>query len=283
MEVPKLPEPIAEPVPAEIAVEVPEISEPVAEPVPVEPSEPAMAQEVRTRPEAREGIQVTESPRAAPVASGRKEGVQGTGNVRPSSSESAAMRTPQTPEDAARVPIRASVSKGLEPLQEGLQLVPPVPDRRKTEPAAGGKSESKPGGLANLKELDRKLAAGERPVEERFRVERAVFDPNIWQLTPGISMALDQLVELMHTYPSLTIELGAHTEAVGQEQINLILSQNRAGIAADYLIREGINSGRIVTKAYGQTMLLNECFEESDCSRAEHLVNQRLEVKVTGL
>lgn len=134
--------------------------------------------------------------------------------------------------------------------------------------------------LGSFKDFALKLETGNAAISDRFRLDNATFDPNVWQLTPKVSLVLDQLAELMRQYPGIKIELSAHTESTGPEPLNLILSQNRAGIAQDYLIKDGIAKERIAIKACGESILLNHCTDDANCTREEHLVNQRFEVKI---
>ncbi|HFA48200.1 MAG TPA: hypothetical protein ENJ95_04190 [Bacteroidetes bacterium] len=113
-----------------------------------------------------------------------------------------------------------------------------------------------------------------------YRINGATFDPNIWQLTLPISKKLDQLVAVMRRYPNLQIELGAHTESLGIAAQNLELSQNRADMAVEYIVKEGISADRIKGVGYGETVPLNHCQDGVTCSMEEHLFNQRFEVKV---
>ncbi len=138
-------------------------------------------------------------------------------------------------------------------------------------------------GVYAFDDLRRKINLNSLRIGDRFRLDGARYDVNVWQPTPQVAKALDALAALLKEYPYLVIEIGSHTESVGLDEYNLKLSENRARLARDYLIREGISPDRIVAKGYGETQLLNHCANGVDCSRAEHLVNQRLEVKIIGM
>ena len=142
---------------------------------------------------------------------------------------------------------------------------------------------SAPKELASFTGFIQKLETETLIAGERFRLDNAVFDPNIWQLTPRVSTMLDKLADLLRQYPSLKIELSAHTETLGIDRENLELSQNRVQIALDYLVKEGISEDRIAIKACGETMPLNHCKNDVPCSTEEHQFNQRLEIKVLSL
>jgi outer membrane protein OmpA-like peptidoglycan-associated protein/tetratricopeptide (TPR) repeat protein len=64
---------------------------------------------------------------------------------------------------------------------------------------------------------------------------------------------LDKLVIILNENPSLKIELGGHTDRRGPSGYNLKLSQRRANIAKDYLIRKKIDANRVLAKGYGET------------------------------
>lgn len=91
---------------------------------------------------------------------------------------------------------------------------------------------------------------------------------------------LDKVVSLMKQYPSLSIELGSHTDARGTEEYNRNLSQNRANAAVQYIIKKGVSSARLVAKGYGETQLRNGCANFIECPETEHQYNRRTEVRV---
>lgn len=113
-----------------------------------------------------------------------------------------------------------------------------------------------------------------------YRLDGATFDPNIWQLTPKIARPLNDLVTVMRRFPSLQIELSAHTETRGLETENLKISKNRVDMAIEYMIKEGISPERIEGIGYGESMPLNHCLDGVTCSEEEHLYNQRFEIRV---
>ncbi len=175
--------------------------------------------------------------------------------------------------------------------EEAVPVKIPVSTEKKTRDTAPEVEEKvlapienpAPKDLASFSDFIQKLESETLISGERFRLDNAVFDPNIWQLTPRVSTMLDKLVDLLRQYPSLKIELSAHTEALGIDEANLELSQNRVQIALDYIVKEGISKDRIAIKACGETLPLNHCKNDVPCSTEEHQFNQRLEIKVLAL
>ncbi len=134
--------------------------------------------------------------------------------------------------------------------------------------------------LFSFRDLEMQIEDGKLKPGDRFRLDGATFDPNVWQLTPRVALMLDKLVKALRRNPSLEIEIGAHTEALGLDEQNAFLSENRAKLALEYIVREGISADRLSATGYGESMPLNGCRNGVTCSMEEHLVNQRLEIKV---
>ena len=90
-------------------------------------------------------------------------------------------------------------------------------------------------------------------------IARPIDVPNIFyafasaDLRPESMVALDGLVDILNENPSITIELGAHTDARGSESVNLELSQRRAQSVVNYLIEKGIAHDRLSAKGYGKS------------------------------
>lgn len=68
------------------------------------------------------------------------------------------------------------------------------------------------------------------------------------------SMAqLERLVEALQRHPNLRLEVGGHTDAVGKDEDNMLLSEARAKAVYDYLVGRGIEAARLTYKGYGET------------------------------
>jgi len=100
------------------------------------------------------------------------------------------------------------------------------------------------------------------------------------KILPDAEEDLNYLDTLMKKYPDMVIELSSHTDARGNDDYNLKLSQRRAESAKKYLVSKGIKESRIKAVGYGETVLLNECKNGVKCSDAEHRVNRRTEFKI---
>lgn len=92
---------------------------------------------------------------------------------------------------------------------------------------------------------------------------------------------LQQLKELLETYPGMAIEIGAHTDTRSSASFNQDLSQRRAESARRWLTDAGIEADRISAVGYGETKPRNRCTEGVECPEDEHQFNRRTEFRIT--
>lgn len=88
---------------------------------------------------------------------------------------------------------------------------------------------------------------------------------------------LQKVVDLMNKYPKMIIESASHTDSKGPDGYNIWLSDRRAKRTVDYILDKGIDPRRITGKGYGETQLINQCFEGVECTEAQHAKNRRTE------
>lgn len=86
---------------------------------------------------------------------------------------------------------------------------------------------------------------------------------------------LDELVKIMKDNASIKIEIGGHTDNVGDEGANKTLSQERANSCMTYVVSKGIDAIHLKAVGYGQTKPL--VANNSDENRAK---NRRVEFKI---
>ena len=92
------------------------------------------------------------------------------------------------------------------------------------------------------------LATVSKPVT----MDNIFYEFGKWELTPQSEAGLQSLVKLLNDNPNITIELSAHTDMVGNEQSNKVLSEKRAQSVVDYLIKNGIEKERLTPVGYGK-------------------------------
>ncbi|MEI6765145.1 MAG: OmpA family protein [Bacteroidota bacterium] len=95
-------------------------------------------------------------------------------------------------------------------------------------------------------------------------------------LRPESLIELDKIVAMMRETPNVTIELSSHTDARGEANYNMRLSQARAKSCVDYIVSQGIDARRLTAKGYGKTKLLITNAQTED----EHQKNRRTSFQV---
>lgn len=86
-----------------------------------------------------------------------------------------------------------------------------------------------------------------------FTISNLNFETNKANIQTASLPMLNNLVEIMKRKQNLRIEIDGHTDSDGDDQANLVLSEQRAQAVKAYLIQQGINGTRIQTKGYGET------------------------------
>jgi outer membrane protein OmpA-like peptidoglycan-associated protein len=87
-----------------------------------------------------------------------------------------------------------------------------------------------------------------------FTLDNITFATGKWDLKPSSFPSLDGLVEMMTDNPKMKIEIAGHTDDVGKDDANMILSQKRAETIVIYLVNNGISGDRLTPIGYGETM-----------------------------
>jgi len=98
--------------------------------------------------------------------------------------------------------------------------------------------------------VDLQAAFGALEVEIR---ENVTFATGSDVLNDTATATLDEVVELMTTYPQPVVEISGHTDNVGSPELNLELSGLRAAAVRQYLIDAGIDGDRIQSVGRGDT------------------------------
>lgn len=124
-------------------------------------------------------------------------------------------------------------------------------------------------------------------VKEEPKVEAVIVLDNVYydfdksSLRPESYPALDKLVGLLNAYPTMVIEIRAHTDNRGDDKYNITLSDARAQVVVNYLVSKGIDKVRLQSKGYGASMPVapNKHEDGSDDPEGRQK-NRRTEFKV---
>jgi outer membrane protein OmpA-like peptidoglycan-associated protein len=72
-------------------------------------------------------------------------------------------------------------------------------------------------------------------------------------ILPDSFPVLDDVAQAMKDYPKIKVEIGGHTDNVGDDAKNQKLSKERADAVFEYLLAKGIAAPRMITIGYGET------------------------------
>lgn len=111
---------------------------------------------------------------------------------------------------------------------------------------------------------------------QKFEDVHFAFDQS--DLTDYAKSLLDNAAKVINdlskNYPELKVDVAGHTDWVGTDGYNQGLSERRANVVKQYLLRKGVDGGRITTQAYGESR--PKATNETDEGRA---LNRRGEVR----
>ena len=84
------------------------------------------------------------------------------------------------------------------------------------------------------------------------------FDTGKYSVTPDSKDILNKLANVFKEYPDTNILVVGHTDSVGNDNNNMILSKNRANAVTNYLQGKGLSAGRFTTKWFGESQPVND-------------------------
>ena len=100
-----------------------------------------------------------------------------------------------------------------------------------------------------------KLEMEVQPIEVgmHYRLHNIYFAFNSADILSSSQKVLDEFIVFLNDHPTMTISIEGHTDNVGSDEFNLILSENRAKAVYNYLVNNGIDADRLQYKGFGKT------------------------------
>lgn len=90
-------------------------------------------------------------------------------------------------------------------------------------------------------------------VGSNIALRNVFFNTGKWEVKEDSYAELERLINLLKDVPSLKIEISGHTDNIGAESFNELLSQRRADAVVNYLVGKGVDKKRLSAKGYGQS------------------------------
>ena len=92
--------------------------------------------------------------------------------------------------------------------------------------------------------------------------------------------ALDSMVVSLKENEKALIQVYGHASSTASEDYNMKLSIKRKDKVVAYLLKNGIDSKRISSNAFGESQLVNMCEDDENCEEEMHKLNRRTELKI---
>jgi outer membrane protein OmpA-like peptidoglycan-associated protein len=102
-----------------------------------------------------------------------------------------------------------------------------------------------------------------------------LFDTAKWTFKQESYATLEPMTKILKEYPDADFVIEGHTDSVGSDKSNQLLSERRANAVRDYFVSNGINADRLTTKAFGESKPVDT--NDTAAGRAN---NRRTEVKL---
>ena len=89
-------------------------------------------------------------------------------------------------------------------------------------------------------------------VSQSLTLRRVTFENDSAKLTAEGRSTLDGVAETLAGQDNILVEISGHTDNVGAEAYNLVLSQRRAEACRNYLVSKGVDASRLTAVGYGE-------------------------------
>ncbi len=93
------------------------------------------------------------------------------------------------------------------------------------------------------------------PVKEKAEISlnNVFFNFDSYQLLPKSKSELERMVEVMNDNEDITVDIIGHTDNIGSEEYNQMLSEKRAQSVVNFLVENGISKDRLEYKGKGES------------------------------
>jgi outer membrane protein OmpA-like peptidoglycan-associated protein len=109
------------------------------------------------------------------------------------------------------------------------------------------------------------------PGNVTFETNRAEIRGSFFDVLNSVGLVLDE-------YDKTLIEVMGHTDSTGSDAFNQTLSEKRADSVGDYLVAQGIDRRRVLTRGFGERHPITD--NDSARGREE---NRRVELRLVPL
>lgn len=108
-----------------------------------------------------------------------------------------------------------------------------------------------------------------------YTLDNVEFDFGKAGLRSSSFKELEELTDFLKRKANEKIEIAGHTDNIGNDKENLLLSQQRANAIKQYLVKKGVKPERLIAKGYGATQPVDD--NNTEAGRQK---NRRTEVRI---
>jgi outer membrane protein OmpA-like peptidoglycan-associated protein len=116
-----------------------------------------------------------------------------------------------------------------------------------------------------------------------FGIKMIYFDFDKSNIREEAALDLEKILDVLNQNPTMKLDIRSHTDSRGTFKYNEALSERRVKSTIGWLIKNGVNSGRLTGRGYGENQLVNKCSDNVTCTEEEHQLNRRSEFIITAL
>ena len=111
--------------------------------------------------------------------------------------------------------------------------------------------------------------------ESIFEINNLNFDSGKYEIQKKYFNELENLILILNEQNKINIEIAGHTDSIGDNKANQILSEKRAISVKKFLVENSINSNRIFCVGYGEKQPV-----ESNKTKNGREKNRRIEIRI---
>ena len=126
-------------------------------------------------------------------------------------------------------------------------------------------------------DISQQLGTVQTAIDELVAASPIQFAPLSADIAPGSDQTLIEVANLVTQLPTVPFEVVGHTDSVGDDQENLLLSQDRAQAVVDRLVELGVPAERMTSRGEGETKPIAD--NDTDEGKA---ANRRIEFVLIG-
>lgn len=126
--------------------------------------------------------------------------------------------------------------------------------------------------LHNNNQMASKTLDQEFSVNKVNTFKSLLFDFDKFEISSNFKTELSRIITYLKSNPELSISINGHTDNIGEEVYNILLSRKRAETVAHFILEQGIDKTRVVYDGFGSSQPLN-----SNKTRRGRNTNRRVE------